>query len=106
MKEQLVGTDVWRVEDATYRHPEWLKYPFREGAAADLMYQFARSVHVERMVNQLREEVSRELTEMEVAWRITLGREQLMRLLPSDEQERTVIYKRILCVCVREGSEW
>lgn len=100
-----MGTDVWRVEDATYRHPEWLKYPFREGAAADLMYQFARSVYVERMVNQLREEVGRELAEVEVAWRITLGREQLMRLLPSDEQEKTVIYKRILCVGDEEGSE-
>ena len=100
-----MGTDVWRVEDATYRHPEWLKYPFREGVAADLMYQFARSVYVERMVNQLREEVGRELAEVEVAWRITLGREQLMRLLPSDEQEKTVIYKRILCVGDEEGSE-
>ena len=94
------------MEDETYRHPQWLKYPFRDGAAADLMYQFARSVHVERMVNQLREEVSRELVEVEVAWRITLGREQLMRLLPSDEQEKTVIYKRILCVGAEERDEW
>lgn len=47
MSEQLGEVDVWLVEDAVHRHPEWLKYPFRDGTATDFIYRFARTAQAE-----------------------------------------------------------
>ena len=104
MSEQLGEVDVWLVEDAVHRHPEWLKYPFRDGTATDFIYRFARTAQAEWLLAELRQRVRTELQTREEAWRERVSRDELMRVLPRGEQERYAILQRIHRVRVKRGS--
>ncbi|KAK8831411.1 hypothetical protein WA577_000499, partial [Blastocystis sp. JDR] len=95
VSEQLGEVDVWLVEDAVHRHPEWLKYPFRDGTATDFIYRFARTAQAEWLLAELRQRVRAELQTREEAWRERVSRDELMRVLPRGEQERYAILQRI-----------
>ena len=97
MSEQLGEVDVWLVEDAVHRHPEWLKYPFRDGTATDFIYRFARTAQAEWLLAELRQRVRAELQTREEAWR--------ERVLPRGEQERYAILQRIHRVRAKRGSD-
>ena len=94
MSEQLGEVDVWLVEDAVHRHPEWLKYPFRDGTA-----------QAEWLLAELRQRVRAELQTREEAWRERVSRDELMRVLPRGEQERYAILQRIHRVRAKRGSD-
>lgn len=95
MSEQLDGLDVWSVEDMVHRHPEWLKYPFRDGMAADFIYRFAQSSQAQGLLNEFRERVREELLRREVEWRERVSKEELLRTLPKGEKERFEVIQRI-----------
>lgn len=104
VSEQLGGMDVWRMEDIIYRHPEWLKYPFRDGMATDLIYRFARSPQAEWLLVELKQHVREELLKREKEWREKVSKDELMRVLPKGDKERYAILQRIHRVCVESGN--
>lgn len=95
LSEQLGAVDVWLVEDIVYRHPEWLKYPFRDGMATDFIYRFARSPQAEKLLTELKQQVREELQKREKEWRERVSKDELMRVLPKEEKERYAILQRI-----------
>ena len=86
---------MWLVEDVVHRHPEWLKYPFRDGMAADFIYRFARTPQAEWLLAELKQQVREELQKREEAWRERVSREELLQALPKEEKERYAILQRI-----------
>lgn len=94
--------DEWRVEEMVYSHSEWLKYPFKEGAA-DMIYRFSTSTQVIAMLEQLRKDLEEELQATQTAHRLVITRSELLRLVPAEETKRAVVVQRIQSVM--DGKE-